>query len=475
MRSLLIVTVFISCLIVETVATTLHVGIGQTYPDVSIASRSAMPGDTLLIHEGAYRGTFWIENLNGTDSAWIVIRGVNREAVRFEGGAESLHLSDCSFIRIENFTVTLQTGNGMNIDDAGTIETPTHHISLREISFLSMNATDNNDMLKLSGLDNFSIESCAFYEGSTGGSGIDMVGCHQGRIVQCQFQRMGSNAIQAKGGTQFLQILQNRFIDAGQRAINLGGSTGLQFFRPIDATFEAADIRVYANVFIRSVTPIAYVGSVRIDVANNTIIDPERWVFRILQETVDVSRFELCGNNIFRNNLIVMKSTLSTHVNIGANTAPETFLMTSNLWYMTDNIGRSRPTVPALTESRGIYGLPPLLVSASDFHLSSGSPAIGAGIFVDSLTSDYDGIAYTNPPSIGAFEWQNTSAVWDHSAPAQIALQRIADGWIVTVPPTRQSANISVYDLRGSLVRTLDLPPGTHDVKTSPYHFVIGN
>ncbi len=45
----------------------------------------------------------------------------------------------------------------------------------------------------------------------------------------------------------------------------------------------------------------------------------------------------------------------------------------------------------------------PNLVSSSDFHLQAGSPAIGAGINVG-LTSDYDGHAINNPPSIGALE-----------------------------------------------------------------------
>jgi len=46
----------------------------------------------------------------------------------------------------------------------------------------------------------------------------------------------------------------------------------------------------------------------------------------------------------------------------------------------------------------------PLFVSSSDFHLQSSSPAIGAGIST-SITTDYDGVMYANPPSIGAYEY----------------------------------------------------------------------
>jgi hypothetical protein len=440
-------------------AATLHVGTCQTYADPARAARDARPGDTILVHDGTYRGTFWIENLQGTADQYIVIRGTSRDGVRLDGGSESLHLSDCAYVRIEELTVTGQTANGMNIDDAGSIETPTHHIEVRHVTFTDMAASGNNDMLKLSGLEDFLIDSCVFRNGSAGGSGVDMVGCHRGIIRNCTFERQGSNGIQAKGGTQFLRIERNRFVDAGQRALNLGGSTGLQFFRPLDAPFEAADIGVYANIFVRSVAPIAYVGSVRVDVANNTIIDPERWVMRILQETVDTTRFAPCGQNMFHNNIVVMRNTLSTHVNIGSNTAPSTFTLANNLWYMSDNVDRSRPNAPPLTEQNGLYGIDPRFVSASDLHLQPGSPAISAGTRVDSLGVDFDGRAYAVPPSVGAFEGAVTSGVVSNAEHRPVGLVRTQRGWVIetTAPKT-----IDVYDLMGRYLRTEHAQQGSN-------------
>src|ERR1035437_221983 len=46
----------------------------------------------------------------------------------------------------------------------------------------------------------------------------------------------------------------------------------------------------------------------------------------------------------------------------------------------------------------------PLFVSSTDFHLQSGSPAIGKGVSVAGLTTDYAGNKVNNPPSIGAYE-----------------------------------------------------------------------
>jgi hypothetical protein len=43
-------------------------------------------------------------------------------------------------------------------------------------------------------------------------------------------------------------------------------------------------------------------------------------------------------------------------------------------------------------------------VDAIDPHLTSGSPAIGAGIAISGITTDHDGNARPNPPALGAFE-----------------------------------------------------------------------
>jgi hypothetical protein len=70
----------------------------------------------------------------------------------------------------------------------------------------------------------------------------------------------------------------------------------------------------------------------------------------------------------------------------------------NNLWYSV--------TVPAGIGSAAKYGTVanPLFNSATDYHLQSGSPAIGKGIPFEGLTTDFDDITRPNPPSIGAYE-----------------------------------------------------------------------
>lgn len=385
-------------------STTIYVGPQENHRSIQSAAAVAQPGDTILVRTGTYSQRENIVELKGDPFQSVYLLAERRGQVIFQGGTEAWHLSDCEYLVIDGFVFHGQTGNGVNIDDAGTYNTPTHHIHLRHCIFRDMDASGNNDLLKLSGLDDFKIEFCQFLNGSSGGSGIDMVGCHNGAIRANEFENMGSNAIQAKGGTQYIRIYQNSFVNAGFRAVNLGGSTGLAFFRPQDAPFEAADLMVRANTFVGSDAPIAYVGSTRVTVENNTIYLPGVWVYRILQENVDPSRFIECGDNIFRNNLVIADSRLRRDFNIGPNTRPETFIFENNLWYNLDDPNWD-PANPGMERSE-ITGVNPEVRDApnGDFQLEPGSAAIGAGRDHNLSYFDRRGKRFNTPPSIGAFE-----------------------------------------------------------------------
>jgi hypothetical protein len=223
--------------------------------------------------------------------------------------------------------------------------------------------------------------------------------------------------VQNKGGSQDIEIRANHMLDAGYRAINIGGSTGYEYFRPPLSTsqpnFEARDIRVIANVIQGSETPFAFVGAVDSLAANNTIIDPENWLLRILQETVSDETYEFLpsGNNTVINNLFYFeRGNLSTYVNIGPDTAPETFTFSNNLWYAHDDAAQSQPILP-VTETDGVVGEDPAFqdFAGGDYHLQSGSPAIGQGKPVIGVEEDYDGFIFDTPPSIGAFEGNRAS------------------------------------------------------------------
>jgi hypothetical protein len=393
------------CLCFGLQAATLHIGSGQTYPDLAAAANVAQPGDTLLLHAGTYAGGLTITNLKGTHDQWITIKNAPGATVIFEGGGNAIQFIEPAYLHISGLIFQHQTGNGVNMDDGGTYDTPAHHVVFDNCTFREMSATGNNDLLKLSGLDHFEVRNCQFQNGAAGGSGIDMVGCHFGKVTGNNFENMGSNAIQCKGGSENLRIEGNFFKNCGQRTLNIGGSTGLQFFRPDTAHFEAARVQVYSNIFIGSQAPVAFVGAVEVDVAHNTIYRPDKWAIRILQETVDPSRFLPCGDNLFRNNIVVLSNANPVVTNIGPNTAPETFTFSNNLWFHADNPNWGGPNLPVV-ESNQILNQNPLLEDPQNEHFTipPGSPAASNGLPLVEPKKDFLNQLFANPPSIGAIE-----------------------------------------------------------------------
>lgn len=401
---------FLFLLIFSTTVLAQTISIGDTgdHPTLSSAATAITPGDTLLFQSQTFDdGTQFLVDVNGTTEQPIVLKSEILHGAVFQGGTESIHLSSCSNIIIDGFIIEQQTGNGMNIDDGGSYTIPSVNVTIKNCIFRDMNASGNNDMLKMSGVDFFTIENCQFINGSSGGgAGIDFVGCHYGTIQDCTFENTGTAGIQNKGGTQHILIQRNTFKNISQRALNLGGSTGLQFFRPplsypiVDA-FEAADIQVYANIFVGSWAPIAYVGCVRVDVSNNTFYAPDNWVIRILQETTEPG-FLTCADNSFTNNIIYLASDL-VEANIGPNTDAASFTISHNLWFNESNSNwqPNMPVVdPALLIADPLFLYPPL----DNFLPLATSPAAASGSNDFAPDIDYLENGYNNPPSRGAFE-----------------------------------------------------------------------
>jgi len=217
----------------------------------------------------------------------------------------------------------------------------------------------NHDGIKLSGVDDFVLRGCRV--AGWGGSAVDMVGCHDGVVEECEFLgKPGfsqSSGLQMKGGSKAIVVRRCFFRDAGQRSINLGGSTGLAYFRPKDARFEAEEITIEDNRFTGSEAFVAFVNARLGRVRRNTFHLPGKWVLRILQESSG-ARFPPCREGVFENNLIVHDARLRTAVNVGPGTAAETFTVRANAWFGLD--GAAAPAL-AIRERDGVHGVDPRL------------------------------------------------------------------------------------------------------------------
>jgi hypothetical protein len=336
----------------------------------------AQPGTRIVIAPGRYRPGVWVENLHGTADRPIIIEGADpQRPPLFEGGGEAWHLSNCSHVTLRNISVRGQSGNGINVDDGGTFDTPAHHIVLEDIHVADVGPRGNHDGIKLSGVVDFIVRRCRV-EG-WGGQAVDMVGCHRGLIEDCTFEgKEGFSASagpQTKGSSSRITVRRCVFRNAGGRAMQVGGSTGLPYFRPQGALYEAKDILVEGCVFVGSDATVAFVGVDGAVFRYNTIYRPQRWILRILQETTEPG-FVPCRNVRFEHNLIVFRqSELRAFVNIGPNTLPESFRFTGNLWYCEDRPEASRPALPT-PEQDGMYGVDPQLAAAEQNRFEPGNP-----------------------------------------------------------------------------------------------------
>ena len=386
---------------------------GNPFATIGRAAQDALPGTAIRVHAGGYSGGTFLADLAGTALAPIWIGGAPGEARPvLQGGGEGLHLSRGKYLVVHDLEIANASSNGLNADDGGDVADPlaSHHLTFLRLSIHDIGGGGNQDCLKLSGIRDYTValSELARCGGGSSGSGVDHVGCHRGLLARNLFHELSANAIQSKGGSAEIDIRWNRFTDSGARTLNLGGSTGFQFFRPPLSTTlpnaEARDLRAVANLFEGSDAAVAWVGCVGCVVAHNTIVDPQNWVLRILQETVTTPpyTFEACRDGVFTNNLVSFeRAALSTHVNIGPNTAPATFTFASNLWYAWDNPAQSQPTLPA-PETNGLYGVDPEL--GPGFRIAPGSPAAGSGETTPWSWGDLDGVCFEDPPSRGAFE-----------------------------------------------------------------------
>lgn len=325
------------------------------------AMRNAQPGTTILIAAGTYRGGISHAKMAGTNGRPIVIAGADpAKPPIFEGGASGLRFTSPQHLELRDLVIEAASGNGLNIDDSGSADTPAQHLVLRNIVVRNIGPRGNSDGIKLSGVRDFRIENCRIEHWGHSGSAIDMVGCANGVVLECKFvdaRGDSANGVQTKGGSSNIAIQRCRFENAGGRAVNAGGSTGLDYFRPRDATYEAKDITVEDCEFIGGMSAVSFVGVDGAVVRHNTIYQPRRWPFRILQENTD-ARFVASRNGKVESNVIAFRSDeVREVVNIGGQTAPDTFAFSGNAWTCLDRPQDTRRLVRLpVAEQQGTYG-----------------------------------------------------------------------------------------------------------------------
>lgn len=304
------------------------------------AYTKAIPWDEIIIASWTYEWSNYITNFQWTSANPIKVTGIWQ--VIIEGWNTWIQFVKPSYLVVRNITISGSRDNWMNIDDWWNYSAPAHHILIDNVTIKNIGNGGNQDNLKLSWIDNFYIINSNFRDWSSGGSWIDMVGCHNWIIKNNNFYNLWNNFVQAKWGSSDVEISNNFCKKVLQRWINMWGSTWAQYFRPTIASwvnYEAKNIVVKGNTFIDTDSAVAFVGCVNCKATENIIYKPRTWVFRILQETttLDWKTFLLSSYWEFSKNKILFNSSIRRFVNIGPNTDSTSFKFEWNTWYNLDN------------------------------------------------------------------------------------------------------------------------------------------
>lgn len=278
----------------------------------------------------------------------------------FRGGNTAWQFSQCENLTVRDLQISGQRNNGINVDDGGILDKLILGVRLEGLSISDIGPQGNCDGIKASGLKQLTITNCQIHGWS--GQGIDFVGCHDSIISNCLLTGKqgfnGSAGIQLKGGSANVTITKCRFINAGERPLNIGGSTGLAYFRPQGVSYEARNISVADCIIEGGRCSAGFVGVDGATFSGNTILYPTKWIFRILQESQG-GAFTPCRNVRIENNRITFRrSAVNTEINIGPATKPETFTFSGNTWFAEDRPDHSRPKLP-VQEFSGAYGKDP--------------------------------------------------------------------------------------------------------------------
>jgi hypothetical protein len=397
------------------------------FQTIARAAQGIEPGTAIHVHAGIHRGGVFLTNLQGTPQQPIWIMGAPGEARPvLEGGSEGLRLVKPRYLIVRNLEIRGTADNGINADDGDDVNNPE---AARGVVFQNLDIHDTGrrpsgvpNCLKLAGVNNVLITNSRFARcgigPESGAVGVGGVGVRNATVAFSEFSENGYGGVQFKGGSADIVVAANRFTNTGWRGVNMGGSTGAPFFRPpLSSTrpnAEARNIRVFANVFEGGEAAAAFTGCVACAFSHNTVVNPSRWVLRILQETVTAGGYTIApagAGSVVGNIFYFRRADLNTgeDINVGPNTNPDSFRLSGNLWFAYDQPDASAPRLPAFRglHAGGRVGADPRFVNvdAGDFRLRADSPARNAG---GNIGPDYDftGRCYSAPFSLGAFAGQ---------------------------------------------------------------------
>ena len=312
-------------------------------------------GDVLKIAPGEYPGGFFVSGI-----ANLTVEALDpADPPHFKGGKEAWHFTRCPGLKVRLLKCSGQSANGINLDDGGRRTEPVEDTLLEKLSIHDIGPSGNFDGIKCSGLKGLRIADCEI--SGWGGQAIDLVGCSDAVLSNCRISGKDGYSQHTgplfKGGCSKILMEGCTLINAGERPVQIGGSTGKDYYRPPGANYEAMAVTIRGNRIEGGTCACAFTGARKVEFTGNTIVRPGKWIFRILQET-KAPEFLPCGEvTISGNTITFRREQVQTEINVGPGTEPATFIFEGNRWLAEDRPESSKPVLP-VPERGGIHGRP---------------------------------------------------------------------------------------------------------------------
>jgi hypothetical protein len=450
----------------------IHVGPGETYPDLGSAShaRAIKAGDTVYLHAGTYKNAiYWIDSLIGKPDAWITIEPYHNDSVciidQYQFSvAQYVHLRGLNFYGDDPDSATRASiYHQLFFNYGGECFTANHDIAIEDCRFTNLNNTGKQSTgacIKFTGTENFIVQNCFFKDGTNMTDGISLNADRNGVVRGCRFENMPIDGSHCKGGTKNITYEKNTFINCEGDGLDIGGDTGPQFFCPLNATWEADSIKVYSNIFINCHTGIQLSSCHNSYIVNNTCFKNTTFAFRSLNAS---SNHIYLANNHIVNNIFTTYAAYPLYMNASDGGDYTTEFFENNLFHDYKNADPASinwSEMPGVNVSYSFIGDPMFTdTAARDFSLRYGSPAISRGADVSEPATDYNGKPYIEARSIGAVESQEFGAavVSDQHADETVILT-YQTGRLITITGLRGQIEVNVIDILGRTLLTSNGP-----------------
>ncbi len=420
--------------------------IENPYATVQYALNQTQDNDTVILRGGHYQSNeIRIEHNNITiksyDGEWAVIQATTD----VEDITSCIWYHEPTIVggRLERLEIIGGYLYGVKLEsdwDWGAPIPDRHGTSNIVISHCKIHDTGRDCIKMPSGCDSIIIESCTIYNSGIGISndpnapnaeGIDMVNNDNVIIRNCYVHNTSTTGIYSKGGSINTIIENNLVMNTGENGILLGFYTDEDWFDTISNPnfYENINGIVRNNIIVNtSMDGIGMYAADHPKVYNNTVIDAALdqhaalffntgyiWIDELSDIIAPPTKNVYVVNNIFatsdtssRPNAQIRYYDDDTTSNMLGNC-----IVDYNLYYdatgatFDDGIDWQTLNITQWQTSTGFDAhsieADPLL--DANFHLTSASPCIDAGIEVAELVFDYDGNHRTSPFDIGADEY----------------------------------------------------------------------